>query len=171
MSLTTNKWFLALLLAAQPALAAAEIYRCQDGGALRFSDRPCGDDAVRLQLPPPNLIKAVPAEPLARQHDERVKTQVRRRAAEDAEWRKRHEQEQRSDEQIRAARIRRELVIGMTANDVRSVRGAPQQIRRDEKGGNPREVWTYAVKDQPRETVTLERGLVVAVGGSKAKSR
>lgn len=168
---TIDTGVLVLLLASLPSLAAAEIYRCQDGGALRFSDRPCGADAIRVQLPAPNLIEAVPAEPLARQHDKRIQAQVRRRVADDAEWRKEHEQAQRSAEEVRGARIRRVLVVGMTVNDVRSVRGAPQQIRRDEKAGIPREIWTYAAKDQPRETLTFEHGVVVEVRGSKAKAR
>lgn len=159
------------LLTLQPVPVWAEIYRCQDGATLRFSDQPCGSDAVRLRLPPPNLVQAVPSAPLARQYDERVEAQVRGRAAEDAAWRERHEAARRSADGIRSARIRRDLVIGMSANDVRTVRGAPQQLRRDDSGPTPREIWVYAGKDQPRETLTLERGVVVDLRGDKGKGR
>lgn len=159
---------LIVLLLSAPA-GWAEVYRCVENGVPRYSDRACAAGSPPLPLAAPNLMHAPPSAALAAQHERRTAAERQARESADAEWRTAHEAERERERRVRAARVRGELSPGMSALDVRSLRGDPTRIERRTRAGVAQEVWVYEGRGKTRETITLENARVVAVRGGKSR--
>ncbi len=161
---------LAVFAAAAAPPAPAEVYRCVVGGVTQFSDRPCQAGDAPLAVPQANVMPADrAAAPLAEQHDRRVQAGREARDAEDAAWRQDHEARTAEAERLRAARVRGEVVRGMSAADVRRLLGTPTKIDSDRDARGLRERWSYADSGAGRVTVTLRDGVVSDVRRSRRK--
>src|SRR3546814_6926116 len=71
---------------------------------------------------------------------------------------------------IRDARQRDEIVAGMTADDVRHLRGEPQRISTRKNARGEVETWSYKDSEHGSVTVTLQNDAVVNVRSSKTRS-
>ena len=80
---------------ASPA-GAKPVYKCEEKGAITYTDRPCTPGAAAAELP--GLIVTTPPtaseRELARESDERLARDRAERDAADAEWLEQHEREQ-----------------------------------------------------------------------------
>lgn len=138
---------LGLLLAVFAPVAYAEpVYKCEHDGKITYTDQPCSSDAQPHALP-----KAIVVEPparserdLARQHDARIQREKTGRDREDAEWVKAHKNKKDREERVRKAIIERQVIKGMTTDEVRRALGEPQKVSRSESHGSPKESWTYS---------------------------
>lgn len=154
-------WLTVLLV---PVAATAEVYRCEQDGRVTYTDRPCAADARPADLPPLNVTAPGKSADLAGEYDRRLKDGKSRRDAADAKFVKQQGEKQVRDRQIRQAIIDRRAVRGMTAGELDSALGAPDQ----RSGENGNERWTYDENDH-RLTVTLREGRVTSV--SKTENR
>ncbi|HSW11648.1 MAG TPA: DUF4124 domain-containing protein [Solimonas sp.] len=157
-----------LLLACLPA--AAEVYQCGEPGKLIYTDRPCAD-GEKLELRAPVVVEP-PSADAARDYDRRIARERGQRDAADAAWLEQHDERRAREERIRAARIAREAVEGMSPADVRHALGEPDQV----SSGDRSERWTYRRDDGGRHVVSFRDGTVSAVassegGRSKRRSR
>ena len=122
------------LLLLPPALQAG-IYRCDQGGNIVYSDQPCGAGAVAIEigdnhiggrldqnLPPPS---APPPEPAANAPEPEQEDSCRFINSTD----------------LRRYIIRKQVVPGMTRDNVRRAFGNPPETYTD-----PREVWIYQTR-------------------------
>src|SRR3546814_5888153 len=89
------------------------------------------------------------------QHDARVQQYQKARAEEDAAWGDEYAARLADEARIRDARQRDEIVAGMTADDVRHLRGEPQRIstRKNARG----EVETWRSEEHTSELQSLMR--------------
>lgn len=152
---------LALLL---PAAAQAEVYRCTQEGHTVYTDRPCAADAEPAQLPALNRSAAGPSADLAGEHDARIARDKQKRDAADARFVKEQAEKQARAQRIRAAILDHRPEVGMSASELDSALGAPDQ----RSGDNGRETWTY-LEDGHRLSVKLRDGRVTAI--SKKEDR
>lgn len=149
--------------------AWAEVYRCTVDGVVQYSDRPCGAADAPLDVPAPNVMQA---EPVAKAvSTDRGADYRKARAEEDAQWRADYEARQASEQRIREARARGELVEGMTAADVRRKYGEPLRKTTSTTKKGRRETWHYEVAGTGRVTVTLQDGVVAQVHEGKDKKK
>ena len=156
---------LGLLLAVFAPVAHAEpVYKCEHDGKITYTDRPCVPDAQPHALP-----KAIVVEPpakseqdLARQHDARIQRETTGRDKENAEWVKAHQNRQDREDRVRKAIIERQVIKGMSTDEVRRSLGEPSNIRRTESHGSPKETWTYAGNGESR-TVNFKNDEVSSV--------
>lgn len=154
-------WLLALLL---PAAAQAEVYRCTQDGRTVYTDTPCAPDAAPAQLPVLNRSAAGASADLAAEHDRALQEGKKKRDAADARFVK-----EQAEKQARAKRIRQAILdhrpeLGMSASELDSALGAPDQ----RSGDNGRETWTY-LEDGYRLSLKLRDGQVTAI--SKKEDR
>lgn len=148
-----------------PLAATAEVYRCAaPDGRVTYTDRPCSTDAAPADLPPLNVTAPGKSADLAGQYDRGLQDGKKRRDAADAKFVKEQGEKQARDKQIRQAIIDRRAISGMTASELNSALGTPDQ----RSGDNGNERWTYDENDH-RLTVTLRDGRVTSI--SKKENR
>ncbi len=162
---------LGLLLAvvALPLLADP-VYKCEQDGKITYTDRPCASDAQPHALPPAIVIErpAQSEQELARQHDARIQRETASRDQADAEWVRNHEAKKDHEQRVRDAIIQRQVIKGMSADEVRRSLGEPERISRSESHGSPKETWTYAGNGESR-TVNFKNGEVSSVSRRQGK--
>lgn len=149
-------WLLALLL---PAAAQAEVYRCTQDGRTIYTDTPCAADAAPAELPALNR-----SADLAAEHDRALQEGKKKRDAADARFVKEQAEKQARARKIRQAILDHRAEVGMSASELDSALGAPDQ----RSGDNGRETWIYQ-EDGYRLSVKLRDGQVSAI--SKKEDR
>lgn len=154
-------WLAVLLL---PVAARAEVYRCVQDGQVTYTDRPCAKDATPAELPPLNVAAPGKAADLAAEHDRAVQAGKQKRDAADAKFVQEQGEKQARAKQVRQAILDHRALTGMTASELDSALGAPDQ----RSGENGNERWTYHENDH-RLTVTLRDGRVTGI--SKKENR
>lgn len=152
------------------APAHAEIYHCVIDGVPKFSDKPCHAGDVPVAVPDVTVVPAQKADSLAKQHDARVQRYQKARAEEDAAWGDEYAARLASQARIRNARQHDEIVTGMTAADVRRLRGEPQRISTRKNAKGEVETWSYKDSEHGSVTVTLQGDAVINVRSSKTRS-
>ncbi|MES0872451.1 DUF4124 domain-containing protein [Sinimarinibacterium thermocellulolyticum] len=143
----------ALLFCAQ---AAAQVYRCEQDGVVRYTDKPCGPKAQPLDLPDPIIVPAGTKADLLGEAERRRKAQRAARDEADAAWVKAHEARKAEEERVRSGRITRTVVEGMSAGDVRRIHGEPAVVSRRESASGTHETWSYALEGGRRLHVTFD---------------
>ena len=154
--------FVFLFALLSPAvLASAPIYRCDAGGHLTFTDRPCSD-AAEVTLPNPNVVASPGAgeRGLARQYDDRIERERRQRDQADAVWLRQHQLQVAKDDRVRSGIVEGKIVRGMTPQQVEEVLGKPGSVAHSVKKGADQEHWTYTASDGTVQTVTFTDGQV-----------
>jgi hypothetical protein len=144
------------------ALAAqADIYRCEQDGRTLYTDHPCAGERIDPELASragagDAANAASQSERGRRWEQESAVSQGQQRKA-DAEWLERHAQEKK----VEAAYRRREVVAGMTQDQIRLILGTPDRIGKyaDAKGQD--DVWEYSDRGTGRSTVIFRDGRVL----------
>ncbi|HEY9546096.1 MAG TPA: hypothetical protein VIR56_08810 [Solimonas sp.] len=160
----------AVLTALSCTPAHAEIYHCIVDGVPKFSDKPCHAGDAPVAVPDVTVVPAQKADSLTMQHDARVQQYQKARAEEDAAWGDEYAARLANEARIRDARQRDEIVAGMTADDVRHLRGEPQRISTRKNARGEVETWSYKDSEHGSVTVTLQNDAVVNVRSSKTRS-
>lgn len=139
----------------------ADIYRCEQGGQSVYTDQPCAGERIDPELAtrtgradPANA--ASKSEWVRRWEQESAVSQGQQRKA-DAEWLKHHAQEK----QIEDAYRRREIVAGMTQDQIRLILGTPDRIGKHADTYGQDDVWEYPDRGTGRATVIFRDGRVL----------
>jgi hypothetical protein len=135
--------------------AATAVYRCNTGGKLVYSARPCGKDARRLKLSDTaNSISMVtPKLP-------RESTGTKRKRSSELQ---RCPADRLSSTELRNLRISHAIVVCESAEEVRASWGKPSTVKRTVNQDHVREHWVYKNrKGKPLRSVNLEDGKVVS---------
>ena len=144
----------------------AEIYRCEQAGRTVLTDQPCAGGRIEHVAPHP----AGALDPAGRQAQaERIRQYERESTAAaaalrkaDREWLTNHAKEQ----VIEQAYQRREIVAGMSRDQVRQLLGAPIRIGRQADADGQGERWHYPDRGEGSSYVQFEDGRVSAYGNS-----
>lgn len=138
-----------LLLCASGMLGATEIYQCQQGGTVIYSDTPCGDDAVQVPIKPPNSHE--PHEPeVLPAPEKRQRDPVEKSTSEETDC------PYINTTKLRRHIIKKELLKGMKPKDVERAWGKPSNIVESTQ----RTKWTYYHNQNASEIVYFENGCV-----------
>lgn len=156
------------MLLAAPA-APAEIYRCEDKGHVRFTDRPCDAQAEPVELRAPIIVPAEPHPDLLGDSDKKSAARRKARDAADAAWVKDYTARKAAEERIRHGRMTRTVVEGMKPDDVRRLHGEPDVVTKSRGGKTERETWRYTLDDGTQLHVTFTGGAVSAVRTRESK--
>ncbi|MEQ1439606.1 DUF4124 domain-containing protein [Fontimonas sp. SYSU GA230001] len=154
-------WLAAALLNVQAA--RAEVYRCEQNGSIRFTDRPCSPQAQAVDLPDPVVLPAGPKADLLGEAEARQRSARSARDKADADWLQEHERRKADEERLRAARNAGEVAPGMSADEVRRLHGEPAVVSHSRGKDGDRETWSYVLSDGRRLHVTFIGGQVSAV--------
>jgi hypothetical protein len=155
------------------AVSATPVYKCEEGGAITYTDRPCSPAATAHELP--GLVVTVPPtgpeRELAARHDARAAREGSERERADAEWLKRHAEQRDREDKVREAILAKRVIKGMTADEVRRALGDPEQVSGGESFGTDKESWTFRVGSETR-VVNFKNGEVLTTSTRrKAKKR
>jgi hypothetical protein len=145
------------------APAAAQVYRCEQDGVVRYTDKPCERGARPVELPPAIVVPAGPQADLLGQAERRKQAQRKARDAAQAEWLQDYEVRKSEEERLRSGRVTRTVVEGMAPEDVRRIHGEPAVISRSQTAKGARETWSYALDGGKRLHVTFTDGRVSGV--------
>ncbi|MFA5938626.1 MAG: DUF4124 domain-containing protein [Sinimarinibacterium sp.] len=149
--------------------ARAEVYRCEQNGAIRYTDRPCTTGAQAVDLPDPIVLPAGPKEDFLDESRKRDQAKREARDRTDAEWLEEHEEQKEDEERLRSARNAGNVVEGMKPDDVRRLHGEPAVVSHSRSKNGDRETWSYVLGDGRRLHVTFVDGEVSAVRTRKEK--
>lgn len=152
-----------LVTLAAADVAHAEVYRCEQNGVVRYTDKPCNPRAQALDLPEPIVLPAGPKVDLLGEASKRKQKQREARDETDAQWLEEHEARKADEERLRSARIDGEVVEGMKEADVRRLHGEPAVVSRSSGKNGDRETWSYVLGDGRRMHVTFVDGQVSTV--------
>ena len=162
-----------VVLLAAAVSGAPTVYKCEEGGAITYTDRPCSPTATAHELP--GLIVAAPpsasARTLAREHDARIARDLAERDRTDAEWLKRHAEQRDREDRVRQAIIAHRVIKSMTMAEVRSALGDPEQVAGGESFGTDKETWTYHDVGGETRVVNFKNGEVLSTSTRRAKRR
>lgn len=141
------------LLVLTPALCAAQtVYKCDEGGKITYTDRPCSASAKATEMP--QLVVAAPPaasqRALAKAHDERLAAGASERDRNDAVWLKEHARARDREERVHKAIVAHKVIKGMTATEVNQALGEPDHVESSESFGSDKETWTYTIDGQTR---------------------
>jgi hypothetical protein len=145
------------------APAAAQVYRCEQDGVVRYADKPCERGARPVELPPAIVVPAGPQADLLEQAERRKQAQRKARDAADGQWLQAHEARKSEEERLRSGRVTRTVVEGMAPDDVRRIHGDPPVVSTSQTAKGPRETWSYALDGGTRLHVTFTNGRVSSV--------
>ncbi|HET7649763.1 MAG TPA: hypothetical protein VFL15_03560 [Gammaproteobacteria bacterium] len=135
--------------------AATAVYRCNTGGKLVYSSRPCGKDAQRLKLDDT-------------EHSISMVTPKLPHAAAGTKTKRSHESQRcpadrLSSTELRNLRISHAIVVCESADQVRASWGKPSAVKRTVSKDHVRERWVYKDrKGRPLRSVNFEDGKVVS---------
>lgn len=142
-----------------PAMAAqAAVYRCESGGQVTYTDRPCAAGAQPAVLPPIGVVPGSKGLDLAKQYDARVRGEREAHARADRSWLDAHAAEQAQARAAASAMKAGRTAPGMSTYEARQALGRPDRVRRR----GDRETWTYEKDGKAGRTVIFENGRVVA---------
>jgi hypothetical protein len=143
--------------------APAQVYRCEQDGVVRYTDKPCEQGARPVELPPAIVVPAGPKADLLGDAERKRESQRKARDKADAAWVEAHEARKAEEERLRSGRVTRTVVEGMGPEDVRRIHGEPAVISRSRTAKGPRETWSYALEGGKRLHVTFVDGRVSSV--------
>lgn len=167
-----NKCLLLLSAGLFQAVHAGPIYKCEDTGAVTFTDQPCAAGAVPYRASGP-VVSAPPTaseRQLAAQYDARLERDRSARDRADAKWLKEQRGLKDRAERVRKAIIEHRVIRGMTAAEVKQSLGEPDRVRRSETHGSQKETWTYGM-DGATRTVNFKNGEVSTASRREKDSR
>ena len=154
----TKRWLGFAMMAGVLSLRAeAAVYRCEQAGRTVYTDTPCAAGSEPMAERRPPTIAAGGEADLAAAHDERRERELDSRGDADAQWLRLHEERKAEAARVRQGLVEGRVVAGMSAADVRHVRGAPDSIEPGAGVGGER--WVYR-RDRKREVVQFENGRV-----------
>jgi hypothetical protein len=142
---------------------AEPVYKCEEKGAITYTDQPCSG-AAREQVLPPLVVMEAPGparQALARQYDARVAQDRAERDRADTEWLKQHRNRRDREERVRKAIIGHTVIKSMTMDEVKRALGEPDHVDTGDSYGTAKETWTY-VQDGQRRTVNFKNGEVIS---------
>lgn len=154
------------------AAHAGPIYKCEDKGAVTFTDQPCASGVAPYRAPGP-VLSAPPTaseRDLAAQYDARIERDRLGRDRADAKWLKDQRGLKDRAERVRKAIIEHRVIRGMTAAEVKQSLGEPDRVRKSESHGSRKETWTYAANGATR-TVNFKNGEVSTASRREKESR
>lgn len=134
----------------------AEVFRCHDDQSLSFSDRPCDQDAKPIELAPIGRMPAQKGADLEQAHEARRERLLRQKRRRDADWLASHRRQRAWQQRVIDAQSRRQLIKGMTEQEVRRSIGRPDRVERLSAGQR----WTYRESDRT-QSLTFEAGKLV----------
>lgn len=142
-------------------VAQADIYRCEQNGHTVYTDHPCSGEQIGSELASragrANAANAAAQGKGAQQWEqESASAQSQQRKA-DSEWLEHHAQEKRIEDAYR----RREVVAGMTQDQIRLILGTPDRIGKYADAQGQDDVWEYPDRGAGRSTVIFRDGLVL----------
>ena len=137
------------------AAQAAAVYRCEVGGKMVYTDKPCASGSAPHAMAPLSTMPAAEGGDLAQDYDARKQSSRETKDKEDAAWLKAHAAEKAESARMDGAVREGKVLKDMTADQVRRTLGSPDEVER--KDG--RERWTYTGKK--KQVVVLEGGKVV----------
>lgn len=140
------RWLLVCMLMA-PALASAQIYKCQKGGETVFSDSPCGKSAQKVQVHPVTVggrldshLPPASSSPAPRSHT--------RERDDPCPY--------ISSTRLRSLKVSNQIAKGMTPGQVSDSWGEPNSVYRS--GGLTQ--WAYNYSDGSSRYVYFRHGCV-----------
>jgi hypothetical protein len=153
--------FIGLGLQFATLAAQADIYRCDQGGQPVYTAHPCPGERIGSELTSRagrgNAANAAAQGKEAQQWEqESAAAQSQQRQA-DAEWLERHAQEKRIEDAYR----RREVVAGMTQNQIRQILGTPDRMGKYADAQGQEDIWEYPDRGTGRSTVIFRDGRVL----------
>lgn len=133
-----TRTLLALILTlAVPALAWSQVYRCNAGGDIRFSDQPCGDDSEEVMIRDNRIGGSfgqnLPAETAETETGEQAEESDTEKAEGTCRF--------INSTDLRRYLVREQVVKGMTREQVRKAFGRPPETY-----PTPQETWVYQTK-------------------------
>lgn len=149
-----------LLLACTVELVQAQVYRCERDGVIRYSDKPCEQNARPVQLPEPIVVPAGPQADLLGEARHRDAERRTARDLDDAAWLKVYEARKAEEDRLRSGRVTGTVVEGMAPADVRRIHGEPAVVSSAKGKKGARETWSYVLGDGRRLHVTFIEGRV-----------
>jgi hypothetical protein len=160
------------LLLVSTWLEATPVYRCEQEGVVTFTDRPCAAQAPPHDLPQAVIIGSPTAveRDLARRHDERIRKGKAVRDREDARWLKEYQAREDREQRVRDAILAREVIRGMTADEVHRALGRPDRVARSQTHGTPKETWTWR-DERGTRTVNFKDGEVTSTSLRRKSSK
>lgn len=163
------RWPFLLLLVLSSA--QAEVYRCEQGGQIVYTDQPCSGNATPETLPklhviPPNEVE----QRLAGEYDQKRAKEKKARDKANQEWLKKHQAKKSDAERLKKARTQGKVVAGMTANQVRDLYGEPDDIKITAREDDATERWTFHLNGNI-QTVDLADGRVTRHSEKKSKGK
>lgn len=149
------------VLSVAVSAGARPVYKCEEKGAITYTDQPCSTTADAHALPPVTVIQSPgPLERArARAHDENLAREQAERDRADAEWLKQHRNRRDREQRVRQAILGHKVIKSMTAAEVRQALGEPDRIDSGDSYGTAKETWTYLL-DGERRTVNFKDGEV-----------
>ena len=161
------------VLSLLPALAGAQtVYKCQEGGKITYTDRPCPASATAAELPL-LIVAGKPSareQALARAHDERLARAGSERDREDAVWLKEHARSADREARVHKAIVEHRVIKGMTAEEVNQSLGTPDAVASSESFGSDKETWTYTLDGKTR-TINFKDRQVTTTSAKQKSSR
>jgi len=162
--------YLAMLLLFS-ASASAEIYRCERGGRLEFSDRACAVGQSPIDVAQPNSMETAQGEArLAAQYDREGSARMQNRRALLAAEEKVLAQRRRQEDRMRDAALHGDVGVGMTIAQVTALLGEPASVRSSDSEKGKSETWTFR-DGNIAHTVQFKDGKVSSVSKRTAKHR
>jgi len=126
-----------ILLLAAPGIAWSQVYRCDAGGDIRFSDQPCGEDSEEVRIRDNQIGGSfgqnLPAAPEQAETDEDPETDEDRGEEGTCRF--------INSTDLRRYLVREQVVKGMTKEHVRKAFGRPPETY-----PTPQETWVYQTK-------------------------
>ena len=163
------RWPFLLLLVV--GTADAEVYRCDKGGRVVYTDQPCSENAEPKQLPQLNVVEPSELEKhLADEYDKQQAKEKKIRDKANQKWLKQHEAKTADAERLKKTRNQGKVVSGMSADQVRDIYGEPDSIKKSESAGISKERWTFHLNGVV-QTVDLKDGRVTHRSEKKSKSK
>ena len=162
----------AWLVATGASAGTPPVYKCEEKGAITYTDQPCTATAQPHQLPAAILVQPPGAAVLerARSHDARLDRERAERDRADAEWLKRHGEHRDREARVRQAIHEHRVIKSMTMDEVRQALGEPDHIDSGDSYGTAKETWTY-LRDGGRRTVNFKDGEVTTAARKGKRTR
>lgn len=148
-------------VAAGASAGTAPVYKCEESGAITYTDQPCSATAATHALPAP-IVAAPPSRSeleRAAAHDRRLVRDRAERDRADGEWLTQHAQRRDREARVRKAILEHRVIKSMTMDEVRQSLGEPDRIDGGDSYGTAKETWTYLSGGQ-RRTVNFKNGEV-----------
>lgn len=164
-------WLLAALGASWIGASPAEVYRCQAGAEVRYSDQPCAAGQAPIAVEQPNTMHADPGDhALARQHDRETGASNQSRADAAAAAQKSYQARSQAQARVRLAQLHQEVAVGMTPSQVSAILGEPAAERSSQTAAGSTQTWTF--RDGGRtQTIRFKDGKVASVSTRTAGRR